>query len=370
MRNRARLKRGGLAVALALGAAMLGLLVSSCSQSSGDPPLPTSARSGLVVGLNSVWNNPSNLTRVAAAGMRMERLEIDWPAVEPVRGRWNWSEFDKQFAVTANHGITILPLLMAIPPWMGAAEYQVAAGGSGFSNYVAQVVRRYGPNGQFWRSHPRVPYHPAGWFEIWNEPYLPQFSSGGPQPEAYARLYKAAVQAGRKVSSHARFLIAADTTGVTDSGSLPAWVEPMYRAVPDLSRYIDGIATHPYSSTQSPLVYVPGHESRFEFRRISRLRSLFAAHGAGHKPFWITEIGWSTCPQSEDCVNEAKQATYLSQIFTLVKSRLPWVKAVFVYNYRDSPQVTDPTDKEHWFGVIRRDGSPKPAWNVLRAAAR
>jgi hypothetical protein len=40
---------------------------------------------------------------------------------------------------------------------------------------------------------------------------------------------------------------------------------------------------------------------------------------------------------------------------------------MFVYNYRDSASVTNPTDKERWFGLIRRDGSPKPAWQVLRA---
>jgi hypothetical protein len=349
----------------------LALLVSSCADSSGEPPPPVSgAGNHLVVGLNSVWNNPPNLSRIAAAGVKMERLEIDWQQVEPSRGHWNWREFDPQFTVTARHGITVLPLVMGVPSWVAPAAFAIPRAGSGFSNFVAQVVRRYGPKGQFWRSHPRVPYHPATWFEVWNEPYLPQFSDGGPRPGAYARLFKSAVQAGRRVSGHAKFLLAADTSGVTASGQLPGWVQPMYRAVPDLNRYIDGIATHPYSSTQSPLVYTPGHESRFEFRRIGHLRQLFAAHGAGNKPFWITEIGWSTCPASENCVNEARQATFLRQLFTLVKTRLHWVKAVFVYNYRDSPEATDPSDKEHWFGLIRRDGSEKPGWSVLRAAAR
>jgi polysaccharide biosynthesis protein PslG len=355
---------------LPLSALALALLISACASSDGEPPPVSGAGNRLVVGLNSVWNNPADLSRVAAAGVKMERLEIDWPQVEPARGRWNWREFDPQFAVTARHGITVLPLVMGIPSWVSPNEFAVAQGGGGFSNFVAQVVRRYGPKGAFWRSHPGVPYHPATWFEVWNEPYLPQFSDGGPQPAAYARLFKAAVQAGRKASRGARFLLAADTTGVTAAGQQPAWVDPMYRAVPDLNRYIDGIATHPYSSTQSPLVYVPGQISRFEFRRIGHLRQLFAAHGAGKKPFWITEIGWSTCPASEDCVNEARQATYLRQLFRLVKTRLPWVKAVFVYNYRDSPEATNPSDKEHWFGLVRRDGSEKPGWSVLRAAAR
>ncbi|HEY1596857.1 MAG TPA: hypothetical protein VGF74_15780 [Thermoleophilaceae bacterium] len=339
--------------------------------STGCPAVSTSGApkpGHLIVGMNSAWNNACNLSALRSAGVTMERLEVDWPSVEPQRGQWSWREFDKQFAITAQHGITMLPLLMAIPGWAGGSQYQIGANQSGFANYVAQVVRRYGPRGSFWRANPRIPYHPARSFEIWNEPYLAQFADGGPNPAAYARMFKAAAIAGHKAQPAARFLLAADASAQTASGSLIPWIAPMYRAVPDLNRYFSGIAVHPYSAPHGPLDYTPG-DTRFEFRRIEGVRHQFVARGAGKKPFWITELGWSTCPSSPgNCNNEAQQATYLRQAFQKVKtSYRSWVSAMFVYNYRDSASVTNPTDKERWFGLIRRDGSPKPAWQVLRA---
>jgi hypothetical protein len=301
----------------------------------------------------------------------MERLDIGWPEVEPSRGHWRWGESDHQFTEAARHGVTVLPLLMGVPGWTGASPTTIPADPTGFAGYVARAVRRYGPGGSFWRRHPRLPYHPAVWFELWNEPYLEQFSNGGPRPAVYARLVKAAASAGRRASPKAKFLLAADTSGLATGGRATPWVQALYRAVPDLNRYFDGVAAHPYSAPRGPLVDIPGTNTRFEFRRVELLHKMFVARGAGAKPFWITEVGWSTCPAlTQDCVSEGRQATYIGQVLNTVKNRYSaWLRAVFLYNYRDSPASPDPTDREHWFGLIRRDGSPKPAWSVLRANA-
>jgi exo-beta-1,3-glucanase (GH17 family) len=143
----------------------------------------------------------------------------------------------------------------------------------------------------------------------------------------------------------------------------------MFDAVPDLARWFDGVAVHPYTTTDSPSSYTPD-DPRGDFRRIENIRQEFAAHGAGSKPFWITEVGWSTCPGDPDsCVSDKKQAAFLAAMFNIVKSDYSsWVQAVFPYNYRDGNE-DNVSDKEAWFGLIRRTGEPKPAWNVLRAAA-
>jgi polysaccharide biosynthesis protein PslG len=382
MHVRARLTRSGVG-ALAAGALGLILMASGCSaagevQHAGHSACPhvkngPAPRPGKIVfGINSAWNNPCNLRAIRDSGVTMERLEVGWPEVEPQKGRWTWRQFDEQFAVAARHGVSMLPLLMGVPGWAGGDEYSIGTDQAGFARYVARVVSRYGPRGSFWRAHHGIPYRPARWFEIWNEPYLAQFSDGGPNATAYARLFKDAAIAGHRASPGARFLLSADSSGQTQSGSLVPWISTMYQAVPDLNRYFDGVAVHPYSAPQSPLEFTPGHNTRFQFRRIESIRHDFVARGAAAKPFWITEIGWPTCPASpEDCVNETQQAAYLGQMLRTVKTNYSsFVRAVFVYNYRDSPSNADPGNKEVWFGLIRRDGSPKPAWNVLRAEAR
>jgi hypothetical protein len=380
-----RTPRGGYALVLALTIALAGLLLGGLmSQSSGRPSAnpaaihcppvphgpPPAHHTSLVIGLNSVWNDDCNLAAVAAAGVTVERLEIPWSSVEPRPGKWRFGNFDQEFARAARHGITMLPLLMNVPRWAGPAWNALPARPGRFAAYVARVVGRYGPHGSFWRRHRDIPARPASWFEIWNEPYLSDFSAGGIKPARYARLFKTSVVAGRRTDGSARFLIGADLSGLTASGDPTPWVGPMFAAVPGLARYIDGVAVHPYSSTKSPDSYDPSNP-RDSFRRIALIRQQFAAQGAGSKPFWITEVGWSTCPANPDqCVSDSKQAAYLATVFDIVKSDYSsWVKAVFPYNYRDGNEDNQ-GDKEVWFGLIRRQGQPKPAWNVLRAAAR
>jgi hypothetical protein len=331
---------------------------------------PPKHRSSLIIGLNSVWNDDCNLAAVAGAGVTMERLEIPWSDVERRPGKWDFAEFDKEFARAARHGITMLPLLMNVPGWAGPAWNAFPSKAGAYNAYVAKVVGRYGPHGSFWRKHRDLPARQARWFEIWNEPYLSQFSHGGVNPGAYARLYKGAVTAGRNADGAARFLIQADLYTSESDGGSSGWVGPMFNAVPDLGSYIDGVAVHPYTSTDSPDSYIP-NDPRGEFRRIENIRQEFAKRGVGSKPFWITEVGWSTCPANpESCVSDKKQAAFLQSVFEIVKSDYSsWVKAVFPYNYRDGDE-DNVSDKEQWFGLIRRAGKPKPAWSVLRAAAR
>ncbi len=370
------------AAGIALLAALIALLVAGrLSQSSGRPvgpagdhcpqvPVgsPPARRGALVVGLNSVWNNDCNLAAVAAAGVTMERLELDWSAVQPRPGVWRFDRYDKQFAVAARHGITILPLLMNVPAWAGHGWNVFPSRPAAYARYVARVVARYGPHGSFWRTHRELPARPAGWFEIWNEPYLTDFSAGGVNPRAYARLFKRAAAAGRRADPAARFLLEADLTGLPAHGPGVPWVAPMFAAVPDLGRWFDGVAVHPYTGTSSPKSF-DAADARGQFKRIAQIRRQFAAHGAGSKPFWITEVGWSTCPADPTiCVSEPTQAQYLKSAFQIVKADYPWVRALFPYNYRDGVEGNG-TDKEAWFGLIRRAGQPKPSWNVLRAQA-
>jgi hypothetical protein len=330
---------------------------------------PPKRHSSLIIGLNSLWHNDCNLATVAGAGVTMERLEIPWDSVEAQPGKWDFAEFDREFAMAARHGITILPLLMSVPRWAGPAWNAFPSKPAAYDAYVARVVGRYGPHGSFWRRHRELPARQAHWFEIWNEPYLSQFSAGGVNPGAYARLYKGAAMAGKRADRSARFLIQAELYTSQDNGDSGPWVGPMFDAVPDLARWFDGVAVHPYTTTDSPSSYTPD-DPRGDFRRIENIRQEFAKHGAGSKPFWITEVGWSTCPGDPDsCVSDKKQAAFLAVMFNIVKRDYSsWVQAVFPYNYRDGNE-DNVSDKEAWFGLINRAGEPKPAWNVLRSAA-
>jgi polysaccharide biosynthesis protein PslG len=362
---------GAIASAVALGVSL------SEPDSSANPPAPCPnvrpapprQPTGFIIGVNSAWNRACDLAALASAGVSWERIEVKWDTIEPRRGKFRWGGYDKQFEAAARAGVTMLPHILETPRWAGRAWNALPRNNGTYARAVARLARRYGPHGSFWRAHKTLPYLPIGWVEIWNEPYLAQFSAGGPHPRAYARLVKASARAVRRVKPGVRIMLAADTSAVQANGAYTPWLGPMYAAVPHLNRYFDAVSVHPYTGPGGPDVYTPGQGTRGQFRRIQELHASFIARGASNKPFWITEVGWSTCPSnSSSCVSPATQAAYTARVFQIVGTEYSgWVRAVFLYNYRDS-FLNDATNKEYWFGLLNHDGTPKPVWNVIRSA--
>jgi hypothetical protein len=156
------------------------------------------------------------------------------------------------------------------------------------------------------------------------------------------------------------------------NGNWQWWTDAMYQAVPDLNNYFDGVAMHDYghdTTTLRPIVPGQPYPNYGRTRRIENLRHQFVAHGAADKPFWITEIGWSTCSaRTVDCVSPGQQADNLARYLSDVHGRWSgWVQAVFVYQYSDG--ASNPTSVQDGYGLTQLDGTPKPALDVFRSAA-
>jgi hypothetical protein len=315
------------------------------------------APASLILGVaaNMRWANRQDRCRVAgmmhATGVGWTREDLSWNQIEPQRGVYKWERFDVLLRFAAKHGITVLPIIDDTPKWAGPAAGALPSTIADYTTFVTTVVRRYGPGGEFWRAQPHIPTHPIHWIELYNEPYLT-----APDPGSYALLVRATVQAAQGVVPGLHFLAEADAG---------AWMAGMYAAVPDIFHYVSAVAVHPYS-IQPP----DAPPAQSTTRRLELVHATMAAHGDGAVPLWITEIGWSTCPASPYCVNsERVQADYLAQALRLAGTTWSsYVRAMFVFGLREyAPRR--PGDKESWFGLLRPDYSPKPAWGVLAAAA-
>ncbi|HEY1596858.1 MAG TPA: cellulase family glycosylhydrolase [Thermoleophilaceae bacterium] len=321
---------------------------------------------GLIYGLNSVNNDDATLSNVAGAGVTMARVPLTWSRIEPSAGQFSWSGYDSVVSADARHGITVLPDALGDPSWAESSSYNIPSSPAAYADFIAHAAARYGPGGTFWAQNRTVPYHPIVYWEIWNEPYWYLFNSNGADPGAYARLVKATALAARAANPQVKFLLEADLTGYPNASTQVEWISAMYSAVPDLNNYFDGVAVHPYSWPKAPDVYSPG--DRWDFKRIGDIRAKFVAHGANNKGFWITEVGYPTCSGNSRCVSESAQASDIARIFQLVKTDYAsFMQAVILYSYKD-PSGQDGSDPEDWFGLIRSDGTPKPAWNALRQA--
>jgi len=101
------------------------------------------------------------------------------------------------------------------------------------------------------------------------------------------------------------------------------------------------------------------------------------ANGDVAKQVWLTEIGAptngsgaiATCTSSNyanvpDHVDECLQARILSQAIQKAKS-YSWAGPEFLYTYTDF-SATDITTNENFFGIVRYDGSHKPAYDAVR----
>jgi|Tabmets5t2r1_1033131.scaffolds.fasta_scaffold24080_2 hypothetical protein len=331
---------------------------------------PATLRIGLVANTQSQGPEVGAEQDIAAeAGAGWLREELDWNVIEPRNDVWDWTRYDYVIEQAALRGMRVLPLLNGSASWAAASWNRFPENFAEFAEYVAAVTARYGPGGLFWRERPALAALAPSHFEIWNEPYIEYFSVDRVDPARYAKLVRAAVSAGRVANPDARFLLAADTFYTEAPGDYRNWIDGMYAAVPDLNAYFDAVAIHPYSAGLSPDTYSPGNGTRWQFRRIEEMRARFVAHGASSKRFWITELGWATCTEHEDCVSEARQAEYLARAFDYAKGpHAAFVEALFVYHLNDWGPA-DQSNKEYWFGLLRKDGSRKPAFRVLRGAA-
>jgi hypothetical protein len=123
----------------------------------------------------------------------------------------------------------------------------------------------------------------------------------------------------------------------------------------DWATYVDGFIVHPYGGTGSKASSALGNRALIESAR--------AMTGG---PIYITEVGWPTAvgqPATGDSLqwSESDQAANVTNFIAWCHDT-GYVAEVIYFNYRDY-------GTNAWYGVLRSDGSHKPAYEALRQAA-
>ncbi|HEY7831456.1 MAG TPA: beta-galactosidase [Solirubrobacteraceae bacterium] len=297
----------------------------------------------------------NNLPQIAAEmnslGVNWEREDLSWGSIEPQKGVFNWSGFDRTVAAAKERGITILPIVGYAPSWTGPTN------SAAYAEFVAAAVARYGPGTSA----------NLQWWELWNEPYFAYAWSGHtPEPEAYGRDALAAAQAAKAVAPSVKLLVAADYQESSQTGGSSSeqktWVNDMFAAAPTLGKWIDGVSVHPYGGDPALSLKEAGGyldtSGKWGFQRIDTVRGKFLAHGV-NVPFWITEEGWSTWDMSEETV-----ARNYADLFPQIKAR-PWIRALFPFGLREG--TAHPTNDQAAFGLLKfGTWQPKASWTFIQ----
>ena len=268
---------------------------------------------------------------------------------------------------TSCAGAEPIPYIYTIPHWlpkrtgppMGTEQQREE-----WMEFLHELVGRYGLGGKLDTEDPS--FVPIERWQIWNEPNLPAFWAGAPDPDQYAELLAISERAIHEV----------DPTASLITGGMPA----APRAVP-AQQYIDELydhfatrgepvpfdelALHAYSETVEGSVALVKSFS-------SAVRSAISP-GAAMPPLLIGEIGWASRGKKHQPLvgTPESQAKRLNRVYkALAMLRVPLnISAVLWYAWRDAPPGTSCSFCPN-IGLFNADGTPKPAWKKFRTMKR
>jgi len=282
---------------------------------------------------------PDTLELIARMGAAWIRDEISWGGVERKKGQYTFDKyFDQYMEAAGKLGIRPLILFDYGNDLYGKGESpRTPEAFVGFAEYCRQLMRRYGPVCRDW--------------EVWNEPNITVFWKPKPNVEDYTSLMKAVYPAAKAANPKATIV------GVCTAGTDFKFIEGVLQR--DGGKFMDAISVHPYRYPRPP-------EASDLLGEMGRLKAMLDQYGVGHLKVWLTEYGYPT-QQDPRGVAQHRSAAYLVRTSLLALS-LPYIERLFIYDFQDDGP--DPKYNEHNFGVIRFDGSPKPAYAAHCTMAR
>lgn len=299
-----------------------------------------------------------------ASGAKWVRFQLIWANVQ-VGGPnyYYWAAYDQLIAGLAARGLKPLPILIDTPAWARASDCTDApechaADPQQFANFAAVAAARYKNQGVH------------DW-EIWNEPNSRIFYKPNPDPAEYTTLLRATYTAIKSVDPSATVITGGTAPAANQSDAQGVkWIAPtdFLQGIYDNGGrgYFDAVGQHPYTFPNMPDWTSPWSAWYQTFGTTTSFRSIMAAHGDGAKKIWATEFGAHTDPQGVGYVTEAQQAAMVT-VASRLWSSYSWAGPLIFYSYID--RGTDPADRENFFGLVRADGTPKPALAAFRAAA-
>jgi hypothetical protein len=134
------------------------------------------------------------------------------------------------------------------------------------------------------------------------------------------------------------------------------WKPADMRQLIAAANFCDAVAIHSYAQHAEEPETGAGYAALSWY--LHNLRDVFKP-GA---PVMATETGYNTMsPPAGSAISEAAAAIYLPRL--LLNNFAEGVQRTFIYELMDGG--ADPANPEHHWGLVRHDGTPKPAFNAI-----
>lgn len=267
---------------------------------------------------------------IKLSGANLARQDFLWDMLEPAKGQFDWSFYDKVVDINYSNDIDTIGLLCYSTPWSSTVAPNPPANDiinhyppeelGDFAEYVYQTVSRYKNKVHSW--------------EIWNEPNLNGFFRPTNSPEAYYELLRAGYLAAKRADPTAKVVMA----GLSGTGSV------YMQKLLDLGAadYTDALVIHPYQAGD------PETGNSFA-NDILGIRQK-----APDKNMWITEWGWQTKE-----FDLKKQAVYTAKGYVLALAA--GVENIALYSFNQA------TDSEYGLVNASVGGMVKPIYATVNA---
>ena len=335
------------AIAVLVAVAVLALVLFTAGDGPSDEPIP------VLVGFNdnAVTQGVASPEQVAdllaRVGADVDRVQINWEAIEPVRGEYDFRTYDAIYEADLARGVKPLFIFAFAPAWAAPdapcdprvptchvppspEHYDDAA------RTAAVIARRY----------PR-----AIGIEIWNEPNTSYFWAPQPDPTAYGELLAASYEAIKRAAPSMTVAGAATASG-TGSSSMPA--PDFIRALLADGRAdsLDVLSMHAYP--------VAGDATGTSAAAAAGEIAALLEEAGSDAPIWVTETGASVTGPTP-VTDEGQAATTVGLVREL--GGVDAVEMVLIHTLIRT--AGDPASPEGGFGIVGTDLAPAPAFCAL-----
>ncbi len=309
------------------------------------PPLILPAGVGVNIHFNR--GHTRDLDRIAAAGFKFVRMDLGWEGIERTRGQYDWSAPDELVTNLTSRGMRAILILdysnplyeqtvTARNPVLGGEQKDVASPQhpesiAAFARWAAAAATHFKDRRVIW--------------EIWNEPNI-FFWKPKPDVAQYTALALATCQAVRAADPEATIIGPA-------SSEFPLPFLEAFCASGVLAQ-LDAVSVHPYRDYRQP-----PETAAEDYAKLRLLIERYAPMGKKQMPIISGEWGYATHTKG---VSLETQAAFIvrQQLANLLAS----VPLSIWYDWKNDGD--DPSEREHNFGTVRPDLTPKPAYTAIK----
>jgi hypothetical protein len=281
---------------------------------------------------------PRDLDLIAEAGFKFIRMDLSWSGIERQKGVYNFERtgYDALTEGCTKRGIRILYILdYSNNLYESDRSVRTEQGRKAFAAFAEAAAKRYAGKRILW--------------EIWNEPNIRQFWNPQPSADDYSKL----------VAETTPLVERADPTGLivapATSGIPLGWLEQCFKQ--GLLSHVDVLSVHPYRAKPPETVIAD----------YAALRELIGRYAPGGKPIPVIsgEWGYSNINWDKNPLSNQQQAQYLARMF--LTNLYQGIAVSIWYDWKNDG--TDPNEREHNFGTVGHDLTPKAAYLAAQILA-